>query len=91
MAGCKEAEILIDGNANPHLEPCGACGEETAIGSIFFSDRYEGTSPAGQRFFVCSECRKRVRAEAGGVDMNDPDVYWSIVAAAQFTFRDTML
>jgi hypothetical protein len=82
--------MLIDGNASPHLQPCAGCGEETAIGSIFFSDRYEATSPDGTRFFVCSECRKLVRAEAEGVDMSDPEVWRSMVAAAQFTFRDSM-
>jgi hypothetical protein len=76
-------------DVNPHVEPCLSCGEETAIGSIFYSDRFEGTSPDGRRFFVCSECRKRVHAQAGGVDMSDPDVYLSMVAAAQFTFRDS--
>lgn len=74
---------------NPHEEPCVSCGEETAIGSVFFSDRHEGAMPEGGRFFVCSECRKHIRAQAGGVDMSDPDVYMAIVAAAQFTFRDS--
>ncbi len=74
---------------NKHEQPCASCGEETAIGSVFFSDRFEGTSPAGQRFFVCSECRRPARQHVGGVDMSDPDVYWSMVAAAQFTFRDS--
>jgi hypothetical protein len=75
---------------NPHLEPCRSCGEETAIGSVFFFDRVEATSPDGRRYFICSECRKPVRAEARGVDMSDPEVYLAITAAAQFTFRDSM-
>jgi hypothetical protein len=38
---------------------------------------------------VCSECRIHIRAQAGGVDMSDPDVYMAILAGAQFTFRDS--
>jgi hypothetical protein len=82
--------MIIDlSEINPHEEPCLCCGEETAIGSIFFSDRHEGTSSDGQRFFVCSECRKPVRKEVKSVDMSDPEVYLSILAAAQFTFRNS--
>jgi hypothetical protein len=82
--------MIIDSDqSNPHEEPCLQCGEETAIGSVFYSDRREGTSPEGRRFFVCSECRIHIRAQAGGVDMSDPDVYMAILAAAQFTFRDS--
>ena len=74
---------------NPHEEPCVSCGEETAIGSVFFSDRHEGTMPDGRRAFLCSECQKPVRAKQGSVDMSDPEVYMSMVAGAQFVFRES--
>jgi hypothetical protein len=74
---------------NPHEQPCAACGEETAIGSVFWSDRFEGTTPEGKRFFVCSECRKPVKQGHHYVDMSDPDVYMSMLAAAQFQFRNS--
>ena len=48
-----------NGDTNPH-EPCLSCGEETAIGSIFFSDRHENEGPDG-RVYLCSECVARIR------------------------------
>ena len=34
--------MIIDSDqSNPHEEPCLKCGEETAIGSVFYSDRRE--------------------------------------------------
>ena len=45
---------------NLHEEPCLSCGEETAIGSIFFSDRHENEGPDG-RVYLCSECVARIR------------------------------
>jgi hypothetical protein len=70
-------------------EPCLKCGEETAIGSVFFSDRREGTAPDGSRYFLCSECRKRVVPDDNSVDWSDPDVYLAVTAAAQFGFRSS--
>jgi hypothetical protein len=72
---------------NPHQEPCVGCGEETAIGSIFFSDRREGKTPDGRPAFLCSECQNRAPAEAHPVDMSDPEVYMAVVAGAQFVMR----
>jgi hypothetical protein len=91
----EEAQMAIDPETtNPHLEPCEACGEETAVGSVFFSDRVEGNTPEGRKYFVCSECRKRVRLDdrhldERHVDWSDPEVYRAVVGAAQFVFRDS--
>ena len=52
--------------ANPHKEPCLSCGEETAAGSVFFSDRKAAELPDGTRGYLCSECVRRMR-EAGHV------------------------
>jgi hypothetical protein len=47
---------------NPHEEPCLGCGEETAIGSVFFSDRHVVDGADGTRAYLCSACVARVRA-----------------------------
>jgi hypothetical protein len=79
--------VIDSGETSPHEEPCVGCGEETAIGSIFFSDRREGRTPHGRPAFLCSECQKRVPADVHPVDMSDPEVYLAVVAAAQFVMR----
>jgi hypothetical protein len=48
--------------ANPHEEPCVGCGEETAVGSVFFSDRHVVEDPNGTRAYLCSVCIARIRA-----------------------------
>jgi CRISPR/Cas system-associated protein Cas10 (large subunit of type III CRISPR-Cas system) len=67
-------------------EPCVSCGEETAIGSVFFSDRREATAPDGSRYFVCSECLKRVTNREQLVDLDDPDLYRSLTALGMWQF-----
>ena len=48
--------IIDPDELNPHQEPCLMCGEETAVGSVFFSDRHAAQRPDGTRGFLCSEC-----------------------------------
>ena len=67
-------------------EPCVSCGEETAIGSVFFSDRREASTPDGTRYFVCSECLKRVSHGEHYVDLDDPDLYRSLTALGMWQF-----
>jgi hypothetical protein len=57
-----------NGDTNPHEEPCLSCGEETAIGSIFFSDRHENEGPDG-RVYLCSECVARIRMAGHSEDL----------------------
>jgi hypothetical protein len=40
-------------------EACSGCGEETGVGSPFYSDRRVVSGPDGQRAFVCSLCAER--------------------------------
>ena len=54
--------IIDPGESSPHEEPCVKCGEETAIGSVFFSDLHAAQLPDGTRGYLCSECVKRLRA-----------------------------
>ena len=48
--------------ANQHVEPCLGCGEETAIGGVFFSDRKVIEDPDGTRSYLCSSCVARIRS-----------------------------
>jgi hypothetical protein len=56
-------EMFLDPNAaNPHQEPCLSYGEETAVGSVFYSDRSAVDNPDGTRGYLCSECSAHVRS-----------------------------
>ena len=43
-------------------EPCGVCGEETAVGSVFFSDRRTVDRGDGAVNYLCSLCEARLAA-----------------------------
>jgi hypothetical protein len=47
-------------------ERCAVCGDETAVGSVRFSDRVELAGPDGTTVRACGECAARVRAGKGG-------------------------
>jgi CRISPR/Cas system-associated protein Cas10 (large subunit of type III CRISPR-Cas system) len=73
--------------ANKHDEPCLSCGEETAVGSFFYSDRHEAQLPDGTRGFLCSECVKRVRAHGHEEARTDElGVERSVIVLAQGWF-----
>ena len=74
--------IIDPDESNPHDEPCRVCGEETAIGSVFFSDRREGKAPDGTKIYVCSECIRRLVPHDHQVDVNDPDSLTLMLGAA---------
>jgi len=80
--------MTIDPNeSNPHEEPCLSCGEETAVGSVFFSDRSAAKLPDGTRGYLCSECVRRIRA-AGHIQVtgDERDVEVSVITLAQGWF-----
>jgi hypothetical protein len=54
-------------------EPCLKCGQETAVGSYFFSDRHDVDLSDGSRVHLCADCIKQMRA-AGRPDdtVTDP-------------------
>ena len=43
-------------------EPCRVCGEETAVGSVFFSDRRSVDRAGGTVDYLCSLCDARLAA-----------------------------
>jgi transcription elongation factor Elf1 len=57
-------------------ESCIACGEETGIGSVFYSDRRVVDLEDGQRTFMCSLCEARFRMlhEGGTHRLTDEQV-----------------
>ena len=60
-------EVLMSGTERiTSAEPCLSCGEETAIGSCFFSDRHRVDLEAGAIRYLCAECVKRARLVAMG-------------------------
>ena len=47
-------------------EPCAICGEETAAGSAFYSDRRATELPNGEAAWICPSCaQRRVRSGRG--------------------------
>ncbi len=60
--------------ASTAKEPCAACGEETAAGSAFYSDRRQTTRTDGTRTFLCSDCLGRAHAARKGEPLTDADL-----------------
>jgi hypothetical protein len=52
------------------LEPCVSCGEDTSIGSVFYSDRLVNRDGGGLRY-LCSLCARQVVDRRGGRGMTD--------------------
>jgi hypothetical protein len=55
-------------------EPCAGCGEETAAGSVFYSDRHEIPMEGGESSFLCTLCDARVRSSRRGKPLTDDEV-----------------
>ncbi len=55
-------------------EPCVTCGEETAVGSVFFSDRLKVAQRGGIDAFLCGLCDERIRSSRKGRRMTDAEV-----------------
>jgi hypothetical protein len=70
-------EVTMSGDSKPLLpatEPCLACGEETAVGSIFFSDRHGVEQSDGTRTYLCTLCDARIRSSRKGKRLTDEEV-----------------
>ena len=55
-------------------EPCASCGEETAVGSIFFADRVTIPRDGRADVFVCGLCDAQIRASHKHPRMTPEDV-----------------
>ena len=55
-------------------EPCVGCGQETAAGSVFFSDRRDIARSDGARVYLCSECQSKAHRARKGEPLSDEDL-----------------
>ena len=55
-------------------QPCSSCSEETAIGSVFYSDRRSIDLANGARTWLCVLCDGRIRAARRGVALTDEEI-----------------
>jgi hypothetical protein len=75
-------------------EPCAICGEETAVGSLFYSDRHAIEHRDGRRTYLCTLCDERVRSAWPGKRPTDeelreidPNGLWAILATLRIDPR----
>jgi len=52
-------------------EACAGCGEETAIGSAFYSDRRQIDLEDGSHAFICTGCDERIAGSRRGSRMTE--------------------
>jgi hypothetical protein len=55
-------------------EPCLICGENTGVGSVFFSDRHVVVGADGRRAYLCTLDDSRIRASKRGKRLTDEQV-----------------
>jgi hypothetical protein len=55
------------------LEPCEVCGEETAVGSVFYSDRRVTEDADGHRGYICTLCDQRISASRPVKRLNEDE------------------
>ena len=60
--------------ASTAKEPCVGCNEETAVGSVFYSDRLQIERSDGGRAYLCADCHARARAAKMGEELTDADL-----------------
>ena len=56
------------------IEPCVEGQEETAAGSVFYSDRLDIERTDGDRAYVCGDCHARARAAKKGEPLTEADL-----------------
>lgn len=55
------------------VEPCKVCGENTAVGSILYSDRRVIGHADGHRNYICTLCDQRIAASRHGKQLTDDE------------------
>ena len=63
-----------DAPSPPGQEPCLSCGEETAAGSVFYSDRRVIDREDGSRTYLCSLCAERLAASRHQKRLSDDEI-----------------
>ena len=69
-----QIRLVATSTAPVAQEPCASCGEETAAGSVFYSDRHTIEHADGRRSYLCSLCDSRLRASKRGTRLTDDQV-----------------
>jgi hypothetical protein len=59
-------------------EACAGCGEETGIGSAFYSDRRQIDLKDGSHAFICTDCDQRIAASRRGQPMTEDELRQAI-------------
>jgi hypothetical protein len=55
-------------------EPCISCGEPTAAGTYFFSDRRDVLLADGTKIFLCADCQSQTHRARKGEPLSDEDI-----------------
>ena len=55
-------------------EGCAGCGEDTAIGSVFYSDRRR-IDVSGSTAFLCTLCDQRIASSRHGARLTDEELH----------------
>jgi hypothetical protein len=59
-------------------EPCAGCGEETGIGSAFYSDRRHIELEGGRTAYLCPLCDQRIAASRHGTRLTEDELRTAI-------------
>lgn len=59
-------------------EACAGCGEKTAIGSAFHSNRRQIALKDGSHAFICTDCDGRIAASRRGSRMTEEELRQAI-------------
>ena len=68
---------MADNDSKAATEPkesCVVCGEETAVGSVFYSDRWTVSRADGSTAHLCSLCGAGVGSSAKGKRLTDDEL-----------------
>jgi hypothetical protein len=66
--------VPMDGTAPAADEPCLSCGEPTAVGTYFFSDRRDVLLADGTKIFLCADCQSQAHRARKGEPLSDEDL-----------------
>jgi hypothetical protein len=74
----RRLRALLHGEQAPtgssRSELCALCGEETALGSVFYADRHTIEHEDGRRTYLCTLCNEHVRSSRRGQPLTDDEL-----------------
>ena len=69
-----DPQAPMPGAAAATDEPCMSCGEPTAAGTYFFSDRHDVLLADGTKVFLCADCQAQAHRARIGEPLSDEDI-----------------